>query len=129
CSPHPAASALAGAAWESGLGPVTATSLNRSGAPPARTRAEAAALCGADLGAVSMLGGGWADGGGRPPRRARRPGGRAPRRAPRGCDRRPGDPPPGRERRRRMTDVAPFRALRYDPARVDLARALVPPYD
>lgn len=28
-----------------------------------------------------------------------------------------------------MTDVAPFRALRYDPARVDLARVLVPPYD
>lgn len=28
-----------------------------------------------------------------------------------------------------MTDVAPFRALRYDPARADLARVLVPPYD
>ena len=28
-----------------------------------------------------------------------------------------------------MTDVRPFRALRYDPARVDLARVLVPPYD
>lgn len=28
-----------------------------------------------------------------------------------------------------MTDVVPFRALRYDPARVDLARVLVPPYD
>jgi uncharacterized protein (DUF1015 family) len=28
-----------------------------------------------------------------------------------------------------VTDVAPFRALRYDPARVDLARVLVPPYD
>ena len=28
-----------------------------------------------------------------------------------------------------MTDVRPFRALRYDVARVDLARVLVPPYD
>jgi uncharacterized protein (DUF1015 family) len=28
-----------------------------------------------------------------------------------------------------VTDVAPFRALRYDPARADLARVLVPPYD
>ncbi len=28
-----------------------------------------------------------------------------------------------------MTDVAPFRALRYDAQRVDLARVLVPPYD
>jgi uncharacterized protein (DUF1015 family) len=28
-----------------------------------------------------------------------------------------------------VTDVRPFRALRYDPKRVDLARVLVPPYD
>ncbi|RIL00051.1 MAG: hypothetical protein DCC71_19285 [Proteobacteria bacterium] len=28
-----------------------------------------------------------------------------------------------------MTDVRPFRALRYDPARVDLGRVVVPPYD
>lgn len=28
-----------------------------------------------------------------------------------------------------MTDVRPFRALRYDPARVDLGRVIVPPYD
>ena len=28
-----------------------------------------------------------------------------------------------------MSDVRPFRALRYDPARVDLAQVLVPPYD
>ena len=28
-----------------------------------------------------------------------------------------------------MTDVRPFRALRYDATRVDLARVLVPPYD
>jgi uncharacterized protein (DUF1015 family) len=28
-----------------------------------------------------------------------------------------------------MTDLRPFRALRYDPARVDLSRVIVPPYD
>jgi uncharacterized protein (DUF1015 family) len=28
-----------------------------------------------------------------------------------------------------MSDVRPFRALRYDPSRVDLGRVLVPPYD
>ncbi len=28
-----------------------------------------------------------------------------------------------------MTDLRPFHALRYDPARVDLGRVLVPPYD
>lgn len=28
-----------------------------------------------------------------------------------------------------MTDVRPFRALRYDPSRVDLGRVVVPPYD
>jgi uncharacterized protein (DUF1015 family) len=28
-----------------------------------------------------------------------------------------------------VTDVRPFRALRYDPARVDLARVIAPPYD
>jgi len=28
-----------------------------------------------------------------------------------------------------MTAIRPFRALRYDPARVDLSRVLVPPYD
>ncbi len=28
-----------------------------------------------------------------------------------------------------MTDVRPFRALRYDPARVDLDRVIAPPYD
>jgi uncharacterized protein (DUF1015 family) len=28
-----------------------------------------------------------------------------------------------------MTDLRPFRALRYDPARVDLGRVIVPPYD
>ena len=45
CSPHPVATALARAAEAAGLGPITATSLNRSGEPPARTRDEAVALC------------------------------------------------------------------------------------
>jgi len=45
CSSHPAASALARAAFDAELGPLTATSLNRSGDPPARTRAEARKLC------------------------------------------------------------------------------------
>ena len=45
CSPHPTAAALVRAAAQRGLGPITATSLNRSGEPPARTHAEARALC------------------------------------------------------------------------------------
>jgi L-threonylcarbamoyladenylate synthase len=66
CSPHPAAAALARAALAAGLGPLTATSLNRSGAPPARTGAEAARACtGAD--GPLLLGGGWPDAGGATP--------------------------------------------------------------
>jgi len=62
CSPHPAAAALVRAAFAEGLGPLTATSLNRSGAPPARGRAEAAALCeGPD--APALLDGPWPDAG------------------------------------------------------------------
>ena len=41
CSPHPSAAALAGGALDRGLGPVTATSLNRSGEEPARNVTEA----------------------------------------------------------------------------------------
>jgi len=41
CSPHPVAAALAAGAFARGLGPMTATSLNRSGEPPARDVAEA----------------------------------------------------------------------------------------
>lgn len=48
CSPHPTAAALAAALAAAGRGPLTATSLNRHGEPPARTRAEAAALCASD---------------------------------------------------------------------------------
>ncbi|MBW2273432.1 MAG: L-threonylcarbamoyladenylate synthase [Deltaproteobacteria bacterium] len=47
CSAHPAAASLARGARERGLGPITATSLNPSGSPAARTRDEAQAL--ADL--------------------------------------------------------------------------------
>ncbi len=45
CSSHPSARRLAEAVAGAGLGPLTATSLNRSGAPPARTQSEAARLC------------------------------------------------------------------------------------
>ena len=45
CSPHPVARALACRVAAAGLGPLTATSLNRSGDAPARTRAEARAHC------------------------------------------------------------------------------------
>ncbi len=48
CSAHAAAKALALEAEAAGAGPLTATSLNRSGDPPARSRAEAAKLCGED---------------------------------------------------------------------------------
>lgn len=46
CSSHPLAAALARRLRSERVGPVTATSLNRSGAPPARNRAAAEALCG-----------------------------------------------------------------------------------
>ncbi|MGH0034444.1 MAG: L-threonylcarbamoyladenylate synthase [Myxococcota bacterium] len=45
CSSHPFAAALARAAEARGLSPLTATSLNRSGAPPAGDRGAAHALC------------------------------------------------------------------------------------
>lgn len=66
CSSHPAAQELARAAFARGLGALTATSLNRSGEPPARTRAEAAALCGGAL-APRLLEGPWPDAGGGAP--------------------------------------------------------------
>jgi L-threonylcarbamoyladenylate synthase len=66
CSPHPAAHALVAAAFSGGVGPVTATSLNRSGAAPARTRVEAAALCGEASDAPALLDG-WPDAGGGAP--------------------------------------------------------------
>ncbi len=45
CSPHPVAAALASRMAREGIGPLTATSLNRSGETPARTRSEAARHC------------------------------------------------------------------------------------
>lgn len=66
CSPHPAARGLVLAAFGRGLGPLTATSLNRSGVAPARTLSEAAVLCGAP-GAPRLLGGAWPDAGGGAP--------------------------------------------------------------
>jgi L-threonylcarbamoyladenylate synthase len=44
CSAHPLAHALAVAVAEAGLGPLTSTSMNRSGEPPARDLAAAHAL-------------------------------------------------------------------------------------
>jgi L-threonylcarbamoyladenylate synthase len=46
CSSHPLAMALARRARREGVGPLTATSLNRHGEPPARSRDEAQRLCG-----------------------------------------------------------------------------------
>jgi tRNA threonylcarbamoyl adenosine modification protein (Sua5/YciO/YrdC/YwlC family) len=48
CSSHPLAARLAGALEKRALGPITATSCNRSGDPAARTRAEAQRVCGED---------------------------------------------------------------------------------
>jgi L-threonylcarbamoyladenylate synthase len=58
CSPHPVAAALARVVEEAGLGPVTATSLNRSGAAPVLDRAQALALCGSNPEAPLVLGAG-----------------------------------------------------------------------
>lgn len=55
CSPHPVAAELSQAAYEAGLGPLTATSLNRSGEPPARSETEARDLCGSDPEAPYVL--------------------------------------------------------------------------
>jgi L-threonylcarbamoyladenylate synthase len=66
CSSHPAARALAGAAFARGVGPITATSLNRRGGAPARTRADAAALCREEAG-PRLLEGDWPDAGGGAP--------------------------------------------------------------
>jgi L-threonylcarbamoyladenylate synthase len=55
CSSHPLAYALAVRLAEEGLGPVTATSLNLSGAPPARTSGEARAVCTGRPGAPWLL--------------------------------------------------------------------------
>ncbi|HEY8155330.1 MAG TPA: L-threonylcarbamoyladenylate synthase [Myxococcota bacterium] len=46
CSAHPLAAALARRLRADRVGPITATSLNHSGSPAARTRADAERLCG-----------------------------------------------------------------------------------
>ena len=45
CSSHPLAAALSRRARREGVGPITATSLNRHGEPPARTREDAERAC------------------------------------------------------------------------------------
>lgn len=55
-SSHPLAAALARRAIREGVGPITATSLNRHGEPAARTRADAERLCaGAEAEAPRLL--------------------------------------------------------------------------
>jgi L-threonylcarbamoyladenylate synthase len=55
CSAHPLAGALARRCEARGVGPLTATSLNRTGAPPARTRAEVVAVVGGDPDAPRLI--------------------------------------------------------------------------
>ena len=44
CSPHPLSVRLATALADAGLGPLTSTSLNRTGSPPAETRSDVATI-------------------------------------------------------------------------------------
>jgi L-threonylcarbamoyladenylate synthase len=55
CSSHPLAGAVARRCAQAGVGPITATSLNRSGGPPARTRAQAEALADGEGGAPRLV--------------------------------------------------------------------------
>ncbi|HEY5657889.1 MAG TPA: L-threonylcarbamoyladenylate synthase [Myxococcota bacterium] len=55
CSLHPLAAALARRLANEGVGPITSTSLNPSGAPAVRTRSEANASCQDGPGAPRML--------------------------------------------------------------------------
>ena len=57
CSPHPDVRRLAQTAAQQGVGPLTATSLNRSGEPAVETRDAARELCAAGTGAVLLRGG------------------------------------------------------------------------
>ena len=56
CSAHPLAAALARRVAREGIGPLTATSLNRSGEAPARTRSEAARCCDGQPGSPILMG-------------------------------------------------------------------------
>ncbi len=62
CSSHPVVAELVAAAEAVGLGPLTATSCNRSGESPARDEAQARALC-AGRGGPHVLGAGSQDAG------------------------------------------------------------------
>jgi L-threonylcarbamoyladenylate synthase len=64
CSAHPLAAAIARRLRMEGVGPITATSLNRSGVPPARTRGEAVSACGDDRDAPRIVGVEMAESGG-----------------------------------------------------------------
>lgn len=55
CSSHPASALLAQRLCDAGVGPLTSTSLNRSGEPPARTRDDARAVRGAAGEAPTLL--------------------------------------------------------------------------
>jgi L-threonylcarbamoyladenylate synthase len=55
CSNHPLAAALARRLAREGVGPVTSTSLNPSGAPSVRSRREACASCSDGPGAPRMI--------------------------------------------------------------------------
>jgi L-threonylcarbamoyladenylate synthase len=68
CSPHPVAASLARALEAAGVGPITATSLNRHGDPPARNHREASQTCSQDDDEAPLLfvGDGLDAGGGRP---------------------------------------------------------------
>jgi L-threonylcarbamoyladenylate synthase len=67
CSPHPMAAALARGAFERGLGPLTATSLNRSGEPPARDAAGAALVLAASPAGFVLLSSALGEAGGSEP--------------------------------------------------------------
>jgi len=56
CSAHPLAAALARRLRSEGIGPVTATSLNESAAPAARTRADARGMCGDAVSLIAVEG-------------------------------------------------------------------------
>jgi tRNA threonylcarbamoyl adenosine modification protein (Sua5/YciO/YrdC/YwlC family) len=62
CSPHAVAAELAQRCEDAGTGPLTATSCNRTGAPPAHTRADARSVCSGDPRARVLAGGADAEG-------------------------------------------------------------------
>jgi L-threonylcarbamoyladenylate synthase len=64
CSTHPLATALARRCEAEGVGPITATSLNRSGVAPARSRSEAQQAVAGDADAPEIIGVEGAEAGG-----------------------------------------------------------------